>query len=332
MDAILGRLADTVSQAEDLEGLTRPLLELLESITRLESTYLTTIDEPRGVQNILYARNTQRMQIPEGLSVPWNDTLCKRALMEGRAYTDDVAGCWGDSDAARALGINTYLSQPVKMLDGSVYGTLCGASESKVVIPPETIRILGLFAQLIAHQVERERQLQSLRRSNEELSRRSLTDPLTGVGNRRALLQELERTLERSRRQRVTVQVAFIDLDGFKAINDLYGHEAGDSLLQDIARKLTASVRTTDFVARYGGDEFVVVTCNADLADLSQRLQRLTCGRYVRNDTVIDYGGASVGVAVAAPDEADAELLLSRADAAMYLSKQQRRSHQAAAH
>ena len=101
--AFIARLSDSLVGAHSLEELVRPLLELLEAVTGLESTYMTAIDEVAGLQHILYARNTRRLQIPEGLSVPWDDTLCKRALDEGRMYTDDVADCWGDSDAARAL-------------------------------------------------------------------------------------------------------------------------------------------------------------------------------------------------------------------------------------
>lgn len=330
MDTLLSQLAESVSDAADLEGLTRPLLELLEAITGLESTYLTTIDEQRGVQHVLFARNSKQMQIPEGLSVPWEDTLCKRALQENRLYTDDVGGCWGDSDAARALGIQTYLSQPVRTLDGSLYGTLCGASSTKVGILPATIQVLNLFAGLIAYQVERERQLSALRKTNQELSSSALTDPLTGVANRRALSLELSRVLARAQREQLSVQVAFIDLDGFKAINDHYGHEMGDCFLTHIAKRLAASVRAGDFVARYGGDEFVVITCNTGLDELRLRLERLTAGRYVRDGIVIDYSGASVGVAASANDETNGEHLLARADAAMYATKKARRDRQMA--
>ena len=102
MDNLLDHLCETVTRARTVEELTRPLLELLEDITGFESTYLTVVDLERGVQRVLYARNTRQMQIPEGLSVPWHDTLCKRALDEGRPFTADVGQCWGDSQAAAA--------------------------------------------------------------------------------------------------------------------------------------------------------------------------------------------------------------------------------------
>ena len=131
MSELLDHLSESVTSARSVEELTRPLLEMLEAVTGLESTYLTSIDEIRGVQHVLYARNSSAMQIPEGLTVPWNDTLCKRALEEGRAFTDDVPACWGDSQAARDLGIRTYVSKPVRMGNGALYGTLCAASTQR---------------------------------------------------------------------------------------------------------------------------------------------------------------------------------------------------------
>ena len=84
MISIVQRLSQTVTAAQTLSAFTRPLLKIMIEVTELESAYLTTVDEARGVQNVLYSLNTSQMNIPEGLEVPWNDTLCKRALEEGR--------------------------------------------------------------------------------------------------------------------------------------------------------------------------------------------------------------------------------------------------------
>ncbi|MDP1534556.1 MAG: GAF domain-containing protein, partial [Rubrivivax sp.] len=214
MDPFLDKLVAAVSDSEDLESLVRPLLGLLESVTGLESTYLTTIDLERNVQRIVFARNTQALNIPEGLEVPWGDTLCKRALDEGRPYVDEVAGCWGDSDAARVLGITTYLSEPVHVAAGELYGTLCGASGARIQVTDDTRRLLQLFSQLIARQLERDRLLAQLKNENREYSRYALSDPLTGIPNRRALMSELARALANARRADATVHVAAGELYG----------------------------------------------------------------------------------------------------------------------
>lgn len=332
MDFILDKLASAVSESENLETLVRPLLELLEAISGLESTYLTTIDLDRNVQQIVFARNTRALNIPEGLEVPWGDTLCKRALDEGRAYVDDVPGCWGDSAAGRELGITTYLSEPVHVAADELYGTLCGASRAQVPVTGETRRVLQMFSQLIARQVERERLLTQLTDENREFKRHALSDPLTGIPNRGALTNELERALANADRAKSAVHVAFIDLDRFKAINDTYGHDAGDRFLIAIARTLLGGMRNGDFVARYGGDEFVVfgpaISASYDMsrAAIRDRIERLTAGRFVIGSHTLDYAGASVGVVTSNPGERDARSVLSRADAAMYEAKEARRA------
>jgi diguanylate cyclase len=95
MDKILLALSEQMINARDLESLTRPLLEMLASVTGLESTYLTEIDLGQSTQHVRYARNVAGLQIPEGMTVEWSDTLCRRAIDEEIGYTDDVAALGG---------------------------------------------------------------------------------------------------------------------------------------------------------------------------------------------------------------------------------------------
>lgn len=329
---LLDRLARTVTETDDVESLVRPLLELLQAITGLESTYLAAIDPDEQFQHVLYSRNAGEMQIPEGLSVRWGDTLCKRALDEAQTYTDNVADRWGDSDAARELGITTYLSVPVRIGDDELYGTLCGASADRVAVPDEARHLLSLFATLIARQIERDRLLARLRMENLAFSQYAMTDPLTAIPNRRALMEELERTLANSARSGQRVHIGFIDLDGFKAINDHYGHDAGDRFLISLTAALTNGLRGGDFLARIGGDEFVFVgqAGNQSIEEseeaLRQRLTRLGTGSFDIGGRTVNYGGPSVGVVTAGADEQDPEALLKRADKAMYAVKKARRA------
>ncbi|MGU3493423.1 diguanylate cyclase domain-containing protein [Xanthobacteraceae bacterium A53D] len=332
-DQFLARISQTLSSARTVEEITRPLLELLEFVTGLESTYLTRIDLGAGIQNIVFSRNTKTMNIPEGLSVPWGDTLCKRALDEKQPFADDVAARWGDSEAAKALGIQTYASTPVYLESGSLYGTLCAASSDRKPLTSDGKQVLNLFSALIAQQIEREQIVEELKTANAKLAALSFTDVLTGLPNRRFVLEELERLVAMADRTGQRVLVAFIDLDGFKGINDTYGHDAGDVFLVEVGKRLSAGLRAGDTLGRLGGDEFVVVGLTAAGSEggltpaeaTEQRLAPLLQGSFDLGEAVIDYPGASFGVIDADPMEGTAEDMLRRADELMYANKKARR-------
>lgn len=332
MDNLLSRLSQSLNAAQTLEDVTRPMLEMLESATGMESTYLTIVDVENGLQHILFSRNTQQLQIPEGLTVPWADTLCKRALEEGRPYTDNVPEVWGDSEAAQQLGIQTYASTPVRTDGGSLHGTLCAASASQRPMPENAQELLQLFAKLIGQQVEREQLVQKLEKANAELAAHASTDVLTGLPNRRALLETLERMLAQALRDKIRVLVCFLDLDGFKRINDTYGHEMGDAFLAAMAKRISTALRGGDFLARLGGDEFVLLGYGPALKEDSQaavkafkqRITECTIGQVEIGDQVIDYGGASAGVVAVDPALIKADAALQMADAAMYEVKRTR--------
>lgn len=328
MDNILNELTQSIGE-DSLEQQVRALIQLLQQSTGLESAYFTRIDLSKGLQHIMYSLNTGQLQLTEGLTVDWNDTLCKRALEQNQFVTNDVAVRWGDSAAASQLGINTYVSVPVQLSDGMLYGTVCAASTEKTVVSAGSATLLQLISRLIAMQVEREQLLQQLEQENRQFRNVALTDPLTGLGNRRALEQELQRTIANSQRNGSAVFVAYIDLDNFKLINDHYGHDAGDRFLLAISTKLKNDRREGDFIARIGGDEFVIfgLLTGNNTAQAAKKLRQQifdsTCGSFDITDTVLQYGGASVGLAVAEAAE-PASSLLKRADSEMYLQKKQR--------
>ena len=332
---LLPRISQSLSHAKNLEELTRPLLELLEHFSGLESTYLTQIDSKNGIQHVQFSHNSKTLIIPEGLSVPWDDTLCKRALAEECSYTNDVAGRWGDSDASRQLGIKTYASTPVRTSDGNLYGTLCGASAEGRPLSDEALNVFHMFSMLLAQFVERDRLVQDLQQVNAQLSSMALTDWLTGIPNRRALTIDLERLLSHARRARVWVLVAFIDLDGFKAINDKHGHEVGDQFLQAMAQRLKCCSRAGDILGRLGGDEFIIAgegpplsqtECDVD-GRMRQRISEATAGKIELAGVALNYPGASIGVVRLDPHHTTPDSALQEADRAMYLDKKKRRSN-----
>lgn len=345
MDPILAQLSTTLPAAQSIEQLTRPLLEMLGNATGLESTYLTTVDVAAGTHQIRYARNTGSMQIPEGASSRWEDALCKRALDEGRVSTTDVAERWGDVEAVRVLGIKTYMSAPIRGENGDVLGTLCAASSAQQPISPQAESLLKLFSGLVASFIERERLVGELRAANERLSAHALTDALTGLPNRRALVDELQRLLARAVRERCSLLVGVIDLDGFKGINDRHGHQIGDRFLQQVAQRLSVGLRGSDMLGRIGGDEFLLLGPGPALSGVSETVQiqsgepllaaqtleqrgsEASRGDYRLSETLnLDYAGASVGVVALDPRGLTIEQAMSLADARMYEVKRARKA------
>lgn len=158
-------------------------------------------------------------------------------------------------------------------------------------------------------------------RLEDQLSRLATTDPLTGLVNRRGLEQALLAALDDLEHGRIhELAVCFLDLDGFKKVNDAYGHTAGDQLLQQLAERLDVAVRRDDVVSRAGGDEFVIVLRDpGDLEALMPRVFDALAEPMHVGDTSIKVG-ASVGLAVTATPLSAGELL-RRADAALYRAK-----------
>jgi diguanylate cyclase (GGDEF)-like protein/PAS domain S-box-containing protein len=171
-----------------------------------------------------------------------------------------------------------------------------------------------------------DRRLADLRQAESELQRLARYDSLTGLPNRSFFMESLEQSLLRAERRHGRLALVFIDVDGFKTVNDSFGHAAGDLLLRALAERLRASTRKTDTVARIGGDEFTVMVHDLVRADdaalvaqgLLEQLSR-PCALGDREVTIT----ASVGISVFPEDGADGGTLLKNADLAMYRAKQE---------
>jgi diguanylate cyclase (GGDEF)-like protein len=147
----------------------------------------------------------------------------------------------------------------------------------------------------------------------------SQTDQLTGVASRRAFFDRLELEIERSRRDGSTMTLAYVDLDDFKVVNDRLGHAAGDAVLRRTAQQMLYWLRATDFVARIGGDEFVILLPRTDAAAGRRLLTELSSR--LLDATEVEVVSLSVGAICFGPTEEDIDELLGRADAQMYRVK-----------
>lgn len=164
--------------------------------------------------------------------------------------------------------------------------------------------------------------------AEEELAQQALHDPLTDLPNRLLFLDRVEMALARSQRTRAPVAVFFVDLDGFKLVNDSLGHAVGDQMLVDVGRRLRRTLRPADTVSRFGGDEFTILCENIDeaaAAAVAQRIASSLAEPFRVEDREL-YASASIGVSIAREHTTTADEMLRDADAAMYQAKEQGRA------
>jgi diguanylate cyclase (GGDEF)-like protein len=180
-----------------------------------------------------------------------------------------------------------------------------------------------LLEQALALLAAAERRMAVQREKIAQLELLVQTDPLTGLPNRRAFENALYTALAAARRHREAGALAFVDLDNFKTVNDTLGREAGDQVLIRVAEVLASQVRATDLVARYGGDEFVVMLTRAEPVEAEKRLKRLQTivnTSYATFNSTRIHVRASFGIIAYGSDDS-AETVLQKADAAMFTDK-----------
>jgi diguanylate cyclase (GGDEF)-like protein len=171
----------------------------------------------------------------------------------------------------------------------------------------------------------------ALKKSNQLLLQLSNTDPLTGLHNRRYLMDTLAREVERSCRTDIPLSLVMIDIDHFKRVNDTYGHQVGDAVLVAVAALLQGQLRPYDTAARFGGEEFVQVLPSTELAAagaVAERLRKLTANLSFAKEGAADLElTISAGVALVSPGSiVNADDLIRQADTALYRAKQDGRN------
>jgi diguanylate cyclase (GGDEF)-like protein/putative nucleotidyltransferase with HDIG domain len=219
------------------------------------------------------------------------------------------------SDPVKFTNLRSILAVPLEGLNG-VVGVLAMYCADRDAFSADHLRVLLAVSSKIALSVENALKYQQAEDS-------ATTDYLTGLPNARSLFIHLTRELARCRRTSTTLAVMVCDLDNFKQVNDLYGHLEGDNLLKDFAGHLRETCRGYDYVARMGGDEFVLVAPGLSSEASSEKATRLhelaaEAGRRIAGRDLV---GLSVGTAFCPEDGFDVERLLAEADRRMYSMK-----------
>ena len=297
--------------AASLKGWRYAMQHPEEIITLLRHKY----DVPKSAEHLRYEAETMRSLIlPEVIEIGhmnpgrWEhmaDTFVRVGMVRDKRWLDG------------------FLHQPDPQAE-------LAQSRRRLWLASGTAVLLGLIA-LMLYAINRKiRREVALRGQVEaELQRMAYSDALTGLPNRLQFFERADQLLKRERRDQGRLALCFIDLNDFKKINDQHGHLAGDAVLSQIGQRLRRAVRESDIVARFGGDEFVVLFDNLDTpADLPRLVDHLQSAIRLPIDHqgITLHSGASIGTALFPDDGDQIDALLSHADQAMYRRKPAARS------
>lgn len=315
------RVHDLIARAEPLE---RVLEEIVLSVERHDPSLIGCA--------VLLDRRSSTLHPGAGPSLPPhylaaidgvvigpNVGSCGAAAWSGElTRADDIATDpkWAPiRELAASASIGHCWSNPIKSPDGDVLGTLAFYGRQPREPLPEHLELLDEWARVAGIAIERHRTL-------ERLVHDARHDGLTGLPNRRAIFDALEQAIVRAGPER-QLAVLFIDLDGLKALNDTLGHDRADEMLREVAERLSVSIRDTDFVGRFGGDEFIVIA--EQIADQQAAgelgLRLLDAISHPLPGLEQISVTASIGIAQLQSSSVDAREAIRQADGAMYAAK-----------
>lgn len=232
--------------------------------------------------------------------------LCTLAAQSGKV----------ELHAASKKAEPSWLAAPLSKA-GKVFGVIVIRSQAGTIFGTQESELIAFIAAQISNAIERHR-------LHTELIAAATTDDLTGLPNRRLFLDRAESALRTARRHRHHFALLYVDVDRFKAINDTFGHEAGDDLLKQVACRLSNCVRDEDTVARVGGDEFVVLMPGVHQATsqaLEAKIKAAFAKEFALPSGVLVKREPSIGIAVYPADGEDVAALTRAADKRMYADK-----------
>ena len=259
-----------------------------------------------------------------GLRLQRQGSLSGLCVMEGKPLrcNDSENDPRVDREACRRVGLRSMIVTPLKHGD-DVVGVLKVYSQKPDGFGDPEAQILELLSGMVASAM-----YHAAKHENSDLFYRATHDPLTGLANRALFYDRLRNRIELARREDARFAVLNLDMDGLKPINDQFGHRAGDAAIQAVAERVKTESRSSDTVARMGGDEFAVILTTGqpeEVESVASRLGEVISAPFDFEEKLLPLG-ASIGHAVFPDDGTEPGRLLDHADQAMYKIKRGRSS------
>src|SRR4051812_4239235 len=307
-------------------------LDSVRSAFRAEMAELVLLG-PAGRDGATVTRSREGME--PVVMAPLDDAedhtrLLRLATASGALTTRTGSGRGQQLDAyATGRGLQDAMASALRT-DDRVHGLLLvgGRLGDVTTFSSSDLALLDTFARHVATSLERGRLEENLRQVTdlkEQLRHQALHDPLTSLPNRTLFLDRARHAVDTAGRTGVYPAVLYLDLDGFKPVNDTFGHEAGDTLLRTVADRLRGCLRPADTAARLGGDEFAVLLNGPidrfGVARIIERMRAQLDVPVLLGEGVVTTVGASIGVALGDGGTPDADTLVRHADIAMYAAK-----------
>lgn len=313
---------ETARSFFDFTEATATVLDLLERQLPDCAVFVAYHDEESQLLRIVDFRGSDTFGISNGQTM----ALMPSSIASG--IVDPAPAILASPDVKNS---NSFVGIPLELHDGSHFGTLCAISDTVKRFTRNETELMTVLGRVIVNELDREMKEQELRQKhddlvehNQKLRSDAFSDALTSVANRRGFERALAREWKLSRRGTVESYLVLVDLDGFKSVNDRFGHAAGDRVLQLCAQALQEAARETDVVGRIGGDEFaaILVGCaSSEEATLFRERARETLERYLKGeDARVSFSAGHQSLAEAPSPVRAMEL----ADQAMYWQKRQR--------
>ena len=325
LSVLLSEFARTLTTDFPISGILDYLVKRIVDVIPVSSAGVTLISDTKAPRFVA-ASDSSALRF-ERLQSELGEGPCLAAYETGEAVMIDDLRAEGRFPrfvpAAAEAGLAAVFTIPLRH-DGGCLGALDLYRDTPGLLDAADMSAAQTLADVAAAYLLNAQARDDLRMASDLFRHRAMHDPLTGLPNRALLKERLERAADRAKGANTVTAVLFVDLDHFKSVNDLHGHQVGDALLFAVGARLCRLIRAGDTLARFSGDEFVLLCEDIeDIADVEALAIRISAGF---DDPFVLSGlelrlSASVGVAVAAAGEVISDELIARADTAMYQVK-----------